>query len=228
MSNRNPILEPSLFSGHFHCLRKLRDALEDFLPAAQEACGGTCIDYGCGSGPYQPLVRRAGFRYVGADIAACPTKDVEINPADGRVALEDNHAGCILSTQVLEHVPDPPAYLREARRLLMPGGTLILSTHGHWTYHPTPTDFWRWTNPGLRKVIEEAGFRIVEMRGVMGPMATALQMMSNALQARVPRLVLPLFHGFWQVLILTADALHRAPARNADACVFVVRAVRRD
>jgi hypothetical protein len=76
-------------------------------------------------------------------------------------------------------------------------------------------------------VITEAGFDIVEMEGVMGPLATSLQMMSNALRTQIPRPLLPLFHGVWQSFIRCADALHRAPARNADACVFVVRAVKR-
>jgi SAM-dependent methyltransferase len=226
MSSTNPILDPSPFSGHYHCLRQLRRVLEAFLPRTRPASGGLCVDLGCGMGPYRPLVEGAGYRYLGADIAVTPTKDVEIGE-DGRVAMADGTAACVLSTQVLEHVPDPPGYLKEARRLLAPGGALILSTHGHWTFHPTPTDFWRWTNPGLRKVITEAGFDIVEMEGVMGPLATSLQMMSNALRTQIPRPILPLFHGVWQAFIRCADALHRAPARNADACVFVVRAVKR-
>jgi SAM-dependent methyltransferase len=225
MSSTNPILDPSPFTGSYHCLRVLRRVLETYLARAGKP-GVLCVDFGCGQGPYRPLVEGVGMRYVGADISVVPNTDVELG-ADGRVAMADGAAGCVLSTQVLEHVPDPKGYLDEACRLLGPGGMLILSTHGHWNFHPTPTDYWRWTNPGLRKVVEESGFTVVDFEGVMGPLPTALQMVSNALQARIPRLVLPLFHWVWQNLVRLTDAMHRAPARDADACVFVLRAVKK-
>ena len=67
---------------------------------------------------------------------------------------------CVLSTQVLEHVLSPTAYLAEAYRVLRPGGHLLLSTHGLFEDHFCPYDYWRWTVYGLRKLVEETGFKI--------------------------------------------------------------------
>ena len=72
--------------------------------------------------------------------------------------LPDGCAKVIVSFQVLEHVWDLDWYFSEIRRLLAPGGTLLLSTHGTWLYHPHPTDFRRWTREGLRMELSSRGF----------------------------------------------------------------------
>jgi glycosyltransferase involved in cell wall biosynthesis len=68
--------------------------------------------------------------------------------ADGRVPAPDRSAEVVFTSQLLEHVPDPRAYLQEARPLLREQGLLVLSTHGRWRYHPDPNDYWWWTRDG--------------------------------------------------------------------------------
>jgi SAM-dependent methyltransferase len=74
----------------------------------------------------------------------------------------------VLCTQVLEHVADPAAAVREMARVLAPGGACLLTTHGTWFYHPDPEDYWRWTGAGLRRLFEQAGFGSVDVRPVGG------------------------------------------------------------
>ena len=74
--------------------------------------------------------------------------------ADGRLPAEAADYDCILSTQVLEHVEDPAAYLQECYRVLSPGGHLLLTTHGIFEDHAVPRDYWRWTAVGLQRMIE--------------------------------------------------------------------------
>ncbi len=93
------------------------------------------VELGCGNRPYQPMVEATGAKYVGADLEGNAHADLIIG-TDGRAPATDGQADAVLSTQVLEHVPDPlVAYLGEVRRLLKPDGQLILSTHGVWVYH---------------------------------------------------------------------------------------------
>ena len=61
------------------------------------------------------------------------------------------------------------------RRVLRADGLLVLSTHGFWIEEHEPTDYWRWTFQGLRKILEECDFRIVE-HAHMEPLISLFQM----------------------------------------------------
>jgi hypothetical protein len=61
---------------------------------------------------------------------------------------------------VLEHVEDVGACLGDCLRMLKPGGTLVLTTHGTWEDHGCPHDYRRWTADGLRAELERAGFAV--------------------------------------------------------------------
>ena len=65
-------------------------------------------------------------------------------PSRGRPAARRR-----LLVQVLEHVPDPDAYLAEARRLLRPGGVLLLATPDR------RTRLLRWQRPWNRWHVRE-------------------------------------------------------------------------
>ena len=80
----------------------------------------------------------------------------------------------VISSQVLEHVASPGRYLREAHRMLKPGGKLLLSTHGLWPYHPTPTDFRRWTRAGLVAELEASGFRLARLVSILNEYSAAV------------------------------------------------------
>ena len=147
--------------------------------------GWRVLDYGCAEQPYKSLFR-PGVEYVGADLTGNPLADLQLN-SDGTVPMESEQFDIVLSTQVLEHVADPPTYLSECRRLLRPGGFLVVTTHGLMHYHPDPEDYWRWTSAGLRKLLVEADIRAVELYGIMGLGPTAIQLFQQATMFKVPR-----------------------------------------
>jgi SAM-dependent methyltransferase len=137
--------------------RDLRDAI---LLLAKNQRGRT-LDYGCGGSPYRELLTELR-PYVRADIPPGDGLDLTLD-ADGLLPREpDASYDVVLSTQVLEHVPDAPRYLAEAFRLLRPGGALILTTHGLIPEHGCPYDFTRWTADGLARVATSAGFVVEE------------------------------------------------------------------
>ena len=115
------------------------------------------LDYGCGGSPYRPLFRNC--TYHRADLSGGNNLDFEYGP-DSKLPLELSGYDCILSTQVLEHVQNPEAYLRECYRLLRPGGNLVLTTHGLFEDHACPYDYWRWTVYGLKRLVEDSGLKV--------------------------------------------------------------------
>lgn len=192
------------------------------LPAAP--AGSRVFDYGCAERPYRALFGPE-VEYVGADLEGNPSADVRLN-RDCSVPLADAQFDLVLSTQVLEHVRDPELYISECRRLLKPGGTLVLTTHGIMYYHPDPDDYWRWTSAGLERLLSTAGLPPTELRGVMGLAPAAVQLFQHATISKVPK---PLVHPYiaaMQTFVAFLDRRCSEGSRLANSLVVAARASR--
>lgn len=103
----------------------IADMVVSFAPAR-------VLDLGCGRGQLiKMLVARHGAEYTGLDAApavktagwayVCGDLTAELPFADGVFDL-------VVAGEVIEHVPHPDDLLRQIRRVLSPGGHLVIST----------------------------------------------------------------------------------------------------
>jgi SAM-dependent methyltransferase len=209
-------------------LTRLRRAIERTLDTdGVLSAGQRVVDVGCGDRPYEPLFRARGADYVACDLGGAA--DVRIEP--GRpLDLPAGAADGVVSFQVLEHVWDLDWYLGECRRVLRPGGWMVLSTHGTWLYHPHPTDFRRWTCDGLVDEVRGRGFVVEGVQSVVGPLAWTTLFRLFALRhmlAKVPLLgpvLLAPCTCLMNARMLLEDALTPAGLRETNASVYVVLA----
>jgi SAM-dependent methyltransferase len=118
------------------------------------AAGKRVLDVGCGSKPYQPFFAGAAA-YVGVDVQE--NAQADLHGAIEALPVDDASFDVVLCTQVLEHVDDPSAAVRELYRVTAPGGRVLASTHGTQVYHPNPGDHWRWTHTGLERLFSANG-----------------------------------------------------------------------
>lgn len=81
----------------------------------------------------------------------------------GRVPLADASFDSALCNAVLEHVRCPDEVMAELRRLLKPGGTLVVSVPFLQPYHPHPADYRRYTREGLRELARAHGFEVLHL-----------------------------------------------------------------
>jgi SAM-dependent methyltransferase len=205
-------------------IQRLQDALRMLIPELALRDGGALLDYGCADMPYRAFFP-AGVKYVGADLPGNDAATLILNP-DGTVPASDESFDVVLSTQVLEHVRDPRVYLAECRRVVRPGGRLLLSTHGVFPYHPDPSDLWRWTCEGLRREVELAGFEIVRFEGVIGLAATGLQLLQDAISYRIPWTWKPRLALVMQPIVAFADRFETRASLGYNAQVFALVASR--
>jgi SAM-dependent methyltransferase len=125
------------------------------------------LDVGCGDRPYRELFPNA----VGFDVPGNPHAD--LHGSLESIPVEDASFDLVLCLQVLEHVPDPAAAVRELRRVVGPGGRVLASTHGVYPFHPNPDDLWRWTQQGLERLfLTNAEWTSVSVRPGAGTAAT--------------------------------------------------------
>jgi SAM-dependent methyltransferase len=216
---------PPLWRHDRHLLIGLRREIEATLARhGLPAAGDVVADFGCGDQPYRPLFASRCAKYLGCDLDG--GADVRFEP--GRpLPLGDGSVDGVVSFQVLEHVWDLDWYLGECRRILKPGGWLLLSTHGTWLYHPHPTDFRRWTRDGLAGELTARGFVVAGVTSVVGPLAwTTLIRLVGYREAlrRVPILgpvlLAPLAVAM-NLRMIVEDAITPASIRDTNAAVYV-------
>jgi SAM-dependent methyltransferase len=103
---------------------------------------------------------------------------IDIDPARKPDIVGDAHAlpfpddsySFVLCTEVLEHLRDPRTAIAEMRRVLEPGGTLVLTTRFVYPLHDTPHDYFRYTKYGLQELFVE--WEMVELVPEAGTFST--------------------------------------------------------
>jgi SAM-dependent methyltransferase len=85
-----------------------------------------------------------GLEWEAADIQEGPEVSIVLDILDeSAVARVERRWPSILIFNLLEHVYDPQAALRNSIRLLEPGGTCVVAGPTVWQLHDFPADYWR-------------------------------------------------------------------------------------
>ena len=173
----------------------------DFL--ASELHGGErVLDLGCGDGTFTAVVAQAGAEPVGVDVAEAavgrararhPDLQFQLAPIDGPLPFEDNRFDVLWSSEVIEHVADTARWLSEVRRVLKPGGRLLLTTPSHGRLRvalhgvegfsePLGDHLHLYTGRSLRTLLHEFGFSDVRIRAAAGRPLLRRLLMARALR----------------------------------------------
>lgn len=117
-------LYPSLSNPSWLVLRKRREVFRAWF----DRLGSDLLDVldvGGRIQPYRPLLAGRLGRYVAVDLRLGPL--VNIVARGQELPLASSCFDLVICTQVLEYIPDPALVIAEIRRVLKPGGLLVLS-----------------------------------------------------------------------------------------------------
>ena len=181
-----------------------RSAILRTLRREMPAFHGTLLDIGCGYMPYKPLVLAPPSRvtrYIGMDFKNGDYQQPDLE-WDGRsIPLDTASVDCAMATEVFEHCPDPESLMREAWRVLKPGGLLFFTVPFLWPLHDVPHDEYRFTPFAMRRHLGNAGFEDIRLQAQGGWDASLAQMiglwvrrrrMGRGLRQLLSRLAVPI------------------------------------
>jgi SAM-dependent methyltransferase len=156
------------------------------------AGSGWALDLGGGRGQLRSLLLSRGYRYANLDLR--PSGPGAVHGNAQQVPFASSSFDLVVSCDSLEHFDEPRQALVEVRRVLTPGGTLVVWVPFLHPFHGD--DKYRYTPLGLRMLLEWAGFGVVELEAPLWLFSVIAQILVAALgRLGLKRLEAPVERG---------------------------------
>ena len=163
---------------------------------------GRLLDAGCGTGGFLRFALAEGDfdRVAGTDVASAaielarervPEAELSVAPLR-QLPFPDASFELVVSNDVLQHVPESEVYesMLELRRVLAPGGAVLLRTNGSRRLRRERDDWRAYDAATLRSELEGVGLHVARLTH-----ANAALSLLGALRGRVPHAPSPERHG---------------------------------
>ena len=202
------------------------DAYDDGLKAHAR---GDLLDLGCGKVPFYEAYRPLISNCTCVDWPGSPHGNLHVDQfcdLSKTLPFNDGTFDTVISSDVIEHLPDPMLAFKEMARVLRPGGKLILNTPFLYMLHEVPHDYYRHTRYSIDRLSTEAGMEVLELRE-LGGVADVLGDLSAKVVGLIPHVGPPLA-AIWQRIFITLaktnvyQRVRRASASRFPLGYFVV------
>lgn len=207
--------------GLYWQLRKLLSlvTLSDLLKQVKQS--GRLLEVGCGNGSFLKLVAEArpDLELHGVDIVDTGLSiDATLNFHQGQlesIELSEKHFDAIYFSNLIEHVPDPMAFLKKCHRLLRPGGIVYGNTPDHlsidrflfgkyWAGYHYPRHTFVFDHHNLPELLRKCGYHQIHVSG--GYAFWSLSLRNMTMEGHGPRRR-GLVHAFVTGSLLPFDLL---------------------
>lgn len=199
---------------------------------------GRWLDVGCSNGVFVEHLRQNGLEGEGVDLS-----EVAVEAARRRglpvvcSTVEKHDPGYCYDTvtcfDILEHVPDPPAFLSSVHRLLVTAGTLALSLPNlrsvtralmrrRWYFYNPEEHLYYFTPSTIKQLLCRAGFEVIRCGSASKPLTynysliqlkdhnpmvyAILNLFAKLLPNRVREMTVPLYIGEMMVIAKRRDS----------------------
>ena len=151
--------------------------IREYLLSETHRVTGRLLDVGCGDKPYRNIFLNVES-YIGCDYLS-QIEHKRVNEQDRKLQIDvvadacslpfiTNYFDIVLATQLIEHLFTPVEFFKEASRVLVPSGYLILTFPLINPIHEEPFDFFRYTEYSIRQMCNDSGMeveRVIKMGG---------------------------------------------------------------
>jgi SAM-dependent methyltransferase len=144
-------LYPSLTNPSWLVLRKRRDLFRHWL---QSVSGDalSVLDIGGRIQPYRVLLGERCNQYIAVDLQK--TELVNVIGEAERLPFADEKFDVVLCTQVLEYIAEPKIAVMQMRRVLKPGGVLLLSAPAVFP-QDSAVEYWRFLPGSFKHLLSD-------------------------------------------------------------------------
>lgn len=145
-------ISPAMFSLH-----------QGLRPLFKKHAAGKLLDAGCGTMPFRTLLEHFVKEYYSLDIKKRVPEVDFVSDLESMKSVISEDYDVVVCTEVLEHTAHPQIVIGEIWRVLKFHGKIILSVPYLSRLHEEPFDYYRFTEHGLRLLLKENGFSILEL-----------------------------------------------------------------
>jgi SAM-dependent methyltransferase len=141
---------------------------------------GRLLDVGCGPGDFVLLAQKAGWHARGIEVSNTQVEYARSHGADVTLVPDFTAYQCeetydvITFNHVLEHVPEPKAYLMRAIHLLGPQGILLIAVPNYggvsrrifqqyWTHLDLPRHIFHYNPTNLTRMLRQLGCDVLQV-----------------------------------------------------------------
>lgn len=175
--------------------------------------GGRMLDVGCGNGRYLTTMRSLGWDVQGVEfsasgVEACLMSGLLVHHGDlASAGFPDGSFDLVTARHVIEHIPEPHAFMAELARVLRPGGRLVIETpssaalgrqwfNTHWYANDVPRHLLLFSPANLEHLGRDHGLR---KSGLV--MESTPKIFLNSLDYIIGNRGKPSRHVFWRRLL---------------------------
>lgn len=165
---------PNIFYSGYILRRKLLLAISRY----SSYMSGKMMDFGCGSKPYQSLFNVS--EYIGVDYAgqghSHEHEQIDVFYDGITLPFPDNHFDSVFSTEVFEHVFNLEDMIVEIKRVMKPGGKILVTCPFAIPEHEQPNDFARYSSFGIKHLFTKNNFKVLEYEKIGNHLEALVQL----------------------------------------------------